>query len=195
MRLASRRAIVEAREREQLKDEFVAMLSHELRTPVTRIHAAAQILSRIPSVLNDARARELFPTSHPSQSACSGSSRTCWSCRALERGTLEAAREPVLLQRVLPKAVDHESRRWPDRTIGLYVCRRLAMGGRIWADAAPDEGTVFTLPPPDPAGLKSRAGPTGSGRAAPGIGSPRPGRLTIVDSPGLSTRASVDGAH
>jgi signal transduction histidine kinase len=31
--------------------------------------------------------------------------------------------------------------------IGLYVCRRLleAMNGRIWAEAAPDKGTVFAF--------------------------------------------------
>ncbi len=61
LRVASRRAVVEAREREELKDAFVAMLSHELRTPVTTIYAASQILSRNTALLDDPRARELFP--------------------------------------------------------------------------------------------------------------------------------------
>ena len=35
----------------------------------------------------------------------------------------------------------------PGAGIGLYVCRRLlqAMGGRIWAEPAPDRGTVFVF--------------------------------------------------
>ena len=50
LRLASRRLLDEATERERLKDAFFGMLSHELRTPVTTIYAAAQILSDTPGI-------------------------------------------------------------------------------------------------------------------------------------------------
>lgn len=121
LRLASRRALSEARERESIKDAFVGMLSHELRTPVTVIYAATQMLASDPGLLGSARARELLPD------LTSESGRLLrllddllWLTR-LEQGGLEPDHGPVLLHRVLTKVVELERRRRPDRTIWLDV--------------------------------------------------------------------------
>lgn len=125
LRLASRRALSEARERESIKDAFVGMLSHELRTPATVIYAAAQMLASDPALLGSARARELLPD------LTSESGRLLrllddllWLTR-LEQGGLEPDQEPVLLHRVLTKVVELERRRRPDRTIRLDVGKDL----------------------------------------------------------------------
>jgi len=235
LRLASRRAADMAREREQLQDAFAGMLSHELRTPATTIYAAAKILSRDPAVMGSARARDLLPDITGETERLLRLIEDLLVLTRVERGLLEPAQEPVLVQRVLPRLVEQEGRRWPDRTIrldvapglpavagdqsyleqvvtnllsnglkysapgtevdvsatqveeevevrvrdrgiglkadsqeavfgllfrtsegsrhaggagiGLYVCRRLleAMNGRIWAEPAPDKGTIFAF--------------------------------------------------
>ena len=41
--------------------------------------------------------------------------------RLEQGGTIKAAREPVLMQRLLSAIVEHESRRWPERSLRLDV--------------------------------------------------------------------------
>ncbi len=235
VRLASRRTEARAREREHLQDAFAGMLSHELRTPLTTIYAAARIMSRDAAVMDSDRARDLLPDITAESERLLRLIEDLLVLTRVERGLLEPGHEPILLQRVLPKVVEQEGRRWPDRTIrldvtpglppvsgdqvyleqvvanllsnglkystpgsdldisaaqfddevevrvrdrgiglkadtqeavfgllfrtsegsrhaggagiGLYVCRRLleAMNGRIWAEPAPDRGTVFAF--------------------------------------------------
>ncbi len=235
LRLANRRAAEIARERELLQDAFAGMLSHELRTPATTIYAATKMLSRDSTVMGSARARDLLPDITGETERLLRLIEDLLVLTRVERGLLEPGQEPVLLQRLLPKVVDQEGKRWPARTIrldiapglppvagdqsyleqvvtnllsnglkysapgteldvsaaevdeevevrvrdrgiglkaesqeavfgllfrtsegsrhaggagiGLYVCRRLmeAMNGRIWAESAPDKGTVFAF--------------------------------------------------
>ncbi len=235
LRLANRRAAEIARERELLQDAFAGMLSHELRTPATTIYAATKMLSRDSTVMSSARARDLLPDITGETERLLRLIEDLLVLTRVERGLLEPGQEPVLLQRLLPKVVEQEGKRWPERTIrlevapglppvagdqsyleqvvtnllsnglkystpgtdldvsaaqveeevevhvrdrgiglkadsqeavfgllfrtsegsrhaggagiGLYVCRRLmeAMNGRIWAESAPDKGTVFAF--------------------------------------------------
>ena len=121
VRLASRRALARADEQVKLQDAFMGMLSHELRTPVTTIYAAAQILSGNPAIQADAQARDLFPDITWESERLLGLIEDLLVLTRLEQGRLAASREPVLLQRVVPKVVDHELRRWPGRHVDLEV--------------------------------------------------------------------------
>ncbi|MBA3307359.1 MAG: GAF domain-containing protein [Chloroflexi bacterium] len=235
LRLASRRQAELAKERELLQDAFAGMLSHELRTPATTIYAATRLLSRDATVMSSDLAQDLFPDVTAETERLLRLIEDLLVLTRVERGLLEPGQEPILLQRVLPRVVEQEGRRWPDRSIrldvgpdlppvsgdqvyleqvaanllsnglkystpgtgvdvsavqvddevevrvrdrgiglrsdnreaifellfrtaegsrhaggagiGLYVCRRLleAMNGRIWAEAAPDQGTVFAF--------------------------------------------------
>ena len=120
-RLAGRRAMAEAAEREQLKDAFLGMLSHELRTPLTTIFAATQMLARDPDVVAVERARDLVPDIVTESERMLRLIDDLMVLTRLEQGRLETDREPVLLQRVLPKAIEIESRRWPGRRIELDI--------------------------------------------------------------------------
>lgn len=121
VRLSSRKALAEASERAQLKDAFLGMLSHEFRTPVTTIYAAAQLLSRDKVVMADARLRSLFPDIAAESERLLRLVDDLLVLTRLERGALEAEREPVLLQRVLPKVVDREQRRFDGRSVRVEV--------------------------------------------------------------------------
>jgi len=97
------------------------MLSHEFRTPVTTIYAAAQLLSRDKVVMADARLRSLFPDIAAESERLLRLVDDLLVLTRLERGALEAEREPVLLQRVLPRVVDREQRRFDGRSVRVEV--------------------------------------------------------------------------
>jgi len=126
IRLASRQAFEDAQERARLQDAFLGMLSHELRTPVTTIYGAAQVLAGSPAILGDERARELFPDIVFESDRLLRLIENMLVLTRLEQGRLDAALEPVLIQRLLPTVIEQEARRQPDRTIRLDVTPDLA---------------------------------------------------------------------
>ena len=125
LRLSSRQAVAEARERETIKDAFVGMMSHELRTPVTTIYAAAQILARSEAIQADPRARELFPDIVSESERLLRVIENLLVLTRLEQGLLDPRAEPILLQHVAHRAVDHAARRSGGRTIRADVPRSL----------------------------------------------------------------------
>ena len=121
LRLASRHAISAAREREEFKDAFVAMVSHELRAPATVIFAATQMLASDQSLMEHVRAHDLVPDIQAESGRLLRLLDDLLVLARLEQGNLVSEREPVLLQRVLPRVVEQERRRRPDRDIRLHV--------------------------------------------------------------------------
>jgi K+-sensing histidine kinase KdpD len=107
------RDITSNRHARVLRDAFIGMLSHELRTPITTVYGGAKILARhggtfrpdVRSIVADieAESERLY--------------RLVEDLVVLtksEASALEAGREPVLLQRILPALVSAESRRSPE---------------------------------------------------------------------------------
>lgn len=117
LRLASREALEAATERERVKDAFVGMLSHEIRTPVTTIYAAARVLASSEAVQSDPRARDLFPDIVSESERLLRLIEDLLVLTKVEQGVLESESEPVLLQRVVERAVAHSNRRHGDRII------------------------------------------------------------------------------
>src|SRR6185369_814648 len=56
--------VTEARQREAIRDSFVGVLSHELRTPVTTIYAGSKVLVRSTSHLDEQDRREILDDIH-----------------------------------------------------------------------------------------------------------------------------------
>ena len=115
LRLASRRAIEAAGEREKLKDAFVGMLSHELRTPVTTIYAAARVLANQGVVQSDPLASDLFPDIVSESERLLRLIEDLLVLTKVEQDTLEGGSEPVLVQRVIERTVARLQRRHPER--------------------------------------------------------------------------------
>jgi PAS domain S-box-containing protein len=70
------RDITVARRQQLIRDTFIGVLSHELRTPVTTIYAGSKVLSRDGDELPEGHAARSSPTSSSSPSGSTGSSRT-----------------------------------------------------------------------------------------------------------------------
>ncbi len=98
-----------------LQEAFVGVLSHELRTPITAIYGGTQLL------LND----QMSPTARAAVVADIAAEaerlhrlvEDLLAIARVERGISDAGSEPVLLQRLVRRAVEAEQRRWPGREI------------------------------------------------------------------------------
>lgn len=114
------RDVTVARERDQARDAFIGMLSHELRTPITTIYAGAKLLARDGGIEGDARAG-IFEDIHGEAERLHRLVEDVVALTRYGEGALEIGSEPVLLQRVLPAVVRSEEGRWPGGSFELRL--------------------------------------------------------------------------
>ena len=114
------RDVTAARERDQARDAFIGMLSHELRTPITTIYAGAKLLSR-ETVLEDETRLSIFEDIHGEAERLHRLVEDVVALTRFGEGALEIGSEPVLLQRVLPSVVRSEEGRWPGGRFDLQL--------------------------------------------------------------------------
>jgi PAS domain S-box-containing protein len=118
------RDVTEARRREAIRETFIGVLSHELRTPVTTIFGGAKLLARERSTLDEETRQGIFRDIHEEAERLQ---RLVEDVVALNRfgedigRTGDVGREPVLIQRLLPRVVESEDGRWPGVTFRLHV--------------------------------------------------------------------------
>jgi PAS domain S-box-containing protein len=115
------RDVTDARRREAIRETFVGVLSHELRTPVTTIYGGAKLLAREDSTLDEATRRGVFIDITEESERLH---RLVEDVVALNRfgdhaGDIGA--EPVLLQRLLPRVIASEEGRWPGVTFRAEI--------------------------------------------------------------------------
>jgi signal transduction histidine kinase len=106
------RDVTEAHRRALVRDTFLGVLSHELRTPVTTIYGAAALLARERGAAASGRDELLDDIVEESERL----QRIVENVIALTRfgdAPGDLGREPVLLQRILPAALRGERARWP----------------------------------------------------------------------------------
>jgi signal transduction histidine kinase len=106
------RDVTTAREREQARDAFIGMLSHELRTPITTIYAGSKLLARDRGLPDDVRVG-IFEDIHSEAERLHRLVEDVVALNRFGEGALEIGSEPVLLQRILPAVARSEEGRWP----------------------------------------------------------------------------------
>ena len=106
------RDVTAARERDQARDAFIGMLSHELRTPITTIYAGSKLLARDGGLAEETRA-DIFEDIHGEAERLHRLVEDVVALTRFGEGALDIGSEPVLLQRVLPAVVRSEEGRWP----------------------------------------------------------------------------------
>jgi PAS domain S-box-containing protein len=107
------RDVTDARRREAIRETFIGVLSHELRTPVTTIFGGAKLLAREHSTLDEDTRRGIFRDIYDEAERLQ---RLVEDVVALNRFSDEDGEigwEPVLLQRVVPTVARSEESRWP----------------------------------------------------------------------------------
>jgi signal transduction histidine kinase len=114
------RDVTKARQVQGLREAFLGMLSHELRTPVTSIYAACGLLaSRLSAAPADGRHELVMDISAESERLL----RLVDDLLILARFDegIDLVQEPSLLQRVVPVVVERERARWPGVEIELRL--------------------------------------------------------------------------
>lgn len=116
------RDVTDRRQREAVRETFIGVLSHELRTPITTIYGGAKILARDASTLDEATRQAIFTDIADEAERLQ---RLVEDVVALNRfgenGTGDLGQEPVLLQRTVPAVVASEEPRWPGVTFTVTM--------------------------------------------------------------------------
>ena len=108
-------------EADHLRDTFIGMLSHELRTPVTAIYGGSQILLARGDRLDRAITRDLITDIAAETERLHRLIENLLVLARVERGEDLVGGEPVLLQHVLPSIVDRERSLWLGTEIAINV--------------------------------------------------------------------------
>jgi PAS domain S-box-containing protein len=113
--------ISERLQTERLRDTFIGMLSHELRTPVTSIYGGSQVLMSRGDRLDPQTRHELISDVASEAERLHRLIENLLVLARVERGQDLTGGEPVLLQRILPLIVERERALWPGTTIEMTI--------------------------------------------------------------------------
>ena len=111
--------ISDRKDAEAFGEAFAGILSHELRTPITSIHAASALLSR--AGLDDTQRVELLDDIAQESERLRRLVEDLVVLAKAERGSIQVHTEPVLLPHLLRRVCEHEQVRWPDRRIHVKI--------------------------------------------------------------------------
>ena len=111
--------ITERKQADEVRDVFVGMLSHELRTPVTAIYGGSQVLRR--EHVDEATRQEIIGDIISESERLERLVENLLVLARAERHVDLGSREPVLLRAVLSRVVADKRRRWPGSQIELEV--------------------------------------------------------------------------
>jgi signal transduction histidine kinase len=120
-------AALAANRAQALRDAFIGVISHELRTPITTIYGLSKMLrQRHDSLSEEVRARAIEDV----ESEADRLHRLVEDLLVLSRaeaGRVEIADEPLNLRRLLGRVVDIEAARLPDRRFELEIDTELPL--------------------------------------------------------------------
>ncbi|HEX5241333.1 MAG TPA: ATP-binding protein [Candidatus Limnocylindrales bacterium] len=105
----------------QIRDRFLGILSHELRTPVTSIYGGTQLLLRRGSRLDEETRNELLVNVAAESERLQRMIENLVALARIERGAETAPARPVLIDRVIRDLIERERQLWPELTIQLEV--------------------------------------------------------------------------
>ncbi len=107
--------ITDRRQTEEIREVFLGMLSHELRTPVTAIFGGSQLLRR-PNLDEEAR-REIIDDVITESERLERLVENLLVLARAERHVVEGGKDPVLVRPLMDRIVADKRRRWPDARI------------------------------------------------------------------------------
>ena len=106
-------------EADQIRDRFLGVLSHELRTPVTSIYGGTQLLLGRGARLDAETRNELLVSVAAEAERLQRMIENLVAMARIERGGDFGGVRPVLLDRIIKQLVDREKALWPEVTIKL----------------------------------------------------------------------------
>jgi PAS domain S-box-containing protein len=119
------RDVTAARNARTVREAFLGMLSHELRTPVTTIYGGSEMLARRSESIGEEERRSVYEDIRAESDRLLRLVENLLVLSRVERQGLLIDTEPVLIQRLVPRIVEAESERWPDARFEVDVRPRL----------------------------------------------------------------------
>jgi PAS domain S-box-containing protein len=113
-----------ARRQQLIRDTFIGVLSHELRTPVTTIYAGSKVLSRDGDELPEETRREIFSDIVVESERLHRLVEDVIAMTRFGEDEGDVGTEPVLVQRILPAVIRSERARWPGRHVRAQPAAR-----------------------------------------------------------------------
>ncbi|HEV8545146.1 MAG TPA: PAS domain S-box protein [Candidatus Limnocylindrales bacterium] len=107
------RDVTASRQRQAIRDTFIGVLSHELRTPVTTIFAGSKVLARDGDHLPPTTRQEIFSDIAVEAERLHRLVEDVIAMTRFGEDEGDVGSEPVLLQRILPGVIRSEETRWP----------------------------------------------------------------------------------
>ncbi|HXG25777.1 MAG TPA: ATP-binding protein, partial [Candidatus Binatia bacterium] len=104
-------------EADQIRDRFLGVLSHELRTPVTSIYGGTQLLLGRGARLDPETRNELLVGVAAEAERLQRMIENLVAMARIERGGEFGGVRPVLLERIIKQLVEREKALWPEVTI------------------------------------------------------------------------------
>jgi PAS domain S-box-containing protein len=108
-------------EADQVRERFLGVLSHELRTPVTSIYGGAQLLLARGERLGADTRRELLESVAAESERLQRMIENLVALARIERGVDFGGPRPVLVDRLMPDLVKREQELWPGVDIRLEI--------------------------------------------------------------------------
>jgi K+-sensing histidine kinase KdpD len=93
------------RKADQLKDDFLALISHEFRTPLTAIHGGAHMLARDAAALDPGTRQELLTDIVTESERLEQMLNNLMSATAIQAGRLDPATEPIVVSILVRKVM------------------------------------------------------------------------------------------
>jgi PAS domain S-box-containing protein len=109
--------ITDRKQTDEIRDVFLGMLSHELRTPVTAIYGGSQLLRR-PNLDDDAR-REVIEDIVTESERLERLVENLLVLARAERHVVEGGKDPVLVRPLIDRIVADKRRKWPDERLAV----------------------------------------------------------------------------
>jgi PAS domain S-box-containing protein len=111
--------ITERKQADELRDVFVGMLSHELRTPVTAIYGGSQVLRR--ENVDEATRQEIIVDIISESERLERLVENLLVLARAERHAVVGGQDPVLIRPILSRVVAEKRRRWPGSVMEVDV--------------------------------------------------------------------------
>jgi PAS domain S-box-containing protein len=118
------RDVTEVRDAQALREAFLGVLSHELRTPITTIYGTTKVLTRPNSTLDAETRAELVGDIGAEADRLYRIVEDLVVLSRAETG-IELEGEPLLLRHLLPSVVASERQRWPATRFEIQIPDRL----------------------------------------------------------------------
>jgi signal transduction histidine kinase len=106
---------------EQIKDDFLSLISHEFRTPLTAIHGGAHLLAQQGDGLDEPTRRELLDDIVLESSRLDRMLANLLSVAEIMAGRFRASPEPILIGPLVQSVIDENRRRAPEFAFALHV--------------------------------------------------------------------------